>query len=63
MLAENNKDLEKLNMKIELEKSAGIETSLIKKDEILKLNSSISEDMIYAIDERKINPLKATTQI
>ena len=66
MLAENNKDLEKLNMKIELEKSAGIETSLIKKDEILKLNSSISEDMIYAgycKEEGKINPLKATTQI
>ena len=66
MLAENNKDLEKLNMKIELEKSAGIETSLIKKDDILKLNSSISEDMIYAgycKEEGKINPLKATTQI
>ncbi len=66
MLAENNKDLEKLNMKIELEKSAGIETNLINKDEIFKLNNSISEDMIYAgycKEEGKINPLKATTQI
>ncbi len=66
MLAENKKDLEKLNMKIELEKSAGIETNLINKDEILKLNNSISEEMIYAgycKEEGKINPLKATTQI
>lgn len=66
MLAENKKDLEKLNMKIELEKSAGIETSLIQKDDIYKLNNSISEEMIYAgycKEEGKINPLKATTQI
>jgi len=66
MLAENERDLEKLNMKIELEKSAGIKTDLIKKDEILKLNNSISEEMIYAgycKEEGKINPLKATTQI
>ena len=66
MLAENERDLEKLNMKIELEKSAGVKTDLIKKDEILKLNNSISEKMIYAgycKEEGKINPLKATTQI
>ncbi len=66
MLAENTKDLEKLNMKIELEKSAGIKTDLIKKDDILKLNNSISEEMTYAgycKEEGKINPLKATTEI
>ena len=34
MLAENQMDLEKLNMKIELEKAAGIETKLIGQDEI-----------------------------
>ncbi len=66
MLAENQKDLEKLNMKIELEKSAGIETDLISKEDIQKMNSSISDEMIYAgycKEEGKINPLKATTHI
>ena len=66
MLAENEKDLEKLNMKIELEKSAGIETKLIDRNEIFNLNNSISNKMInagYCADEGKINPLKATTEI
>ena len=66
MLAENEKDLEKLNMKIELEKSAGIKTKLIDQNEIFNLNNSISEKMInagYCADEGKINPLKATTEI
>lgn len=66
MLAENEKDLEKLNMKIELEKSAGIETKLINSNEIFNLNNSISNKMInagYCADEGKINPLKATTEI
>jgi glycine/D-amino acid oxidase-like deaminating enzyme/thioredoxin reductase len=66
MLAENEKDLEKLNMKIELEKSAGIEIKLIDKNEIYNLNNSISDKMInagYCAEEGKINPLKATTEI
>jgi len=66
MLAENEIDLEKLNMKIELEKSAGIETKLIGQDEIYNLNNSISSKMInagYCAEEGKINPLKATTEI
>ena len=66
MLAENKKDLEKLNMKIELERSAGIETKLIDKNDIFNLNNSISEKMInagYCAEEGKINPLKATTEI
>jgi glycine/D-amino acid oxidase-like deaminating enzyme/thioredoxin reductase len=66
MLAENENDLEKLNMKIELEKSAGIETRLIDRNEIFNLNNSISDKMInagYCAEEGKINPLKATTEI
>ncbi len=66
MLAENNEDLEKLNMKIELEQSAGIKTKLIDQNEIYKLNNSISNKMTFAgycPEEGKINPLKATTQI
>ena len=66
MLAENKMDLEKLNMKIELEKSAGIETKLIDQNEIYNLNNSISSKMInvgYCAEEGKTNPLKATTEI
>ena len=53
-------------MKIELEKSAGIETKLINSNEIFNLNNSISNKMInagYCADEGKINPLKATTEL
>ena len=64
MLAENERS-RKIKYEIELEKSAGIKTDLIKKDEILKLNNSISEEMIYAgyCKKRKNKSLKATTQI
>ena len=66
MLAENQKDLEKLNLKIELEKSAGIETKLIDSNELFKLNKIISAKVNYAgfcPSEGKINPLKATNEI
>lgn len=66
MFAENEKDLEKLNMKIEVEQSVGVNSQLINQDQIHKINPLFSDKMIYAgycPSEGKINPLKATNSI
>ena len=66
MFAENEKDLEKLNMKIEVEQSVGVNSQLINQDQIQKINPLFSNKMIYAgycPSEGKINPLKATNSI
>ena len=66
MFAENKKDLEKLNMKIEVEQSVGVNSELIDQDKIQKINPLFSKKMMYAgycPSEGKINPLKATNNI
>ena len=57
--------LEKLNMKIEVEQSVGVNSQLINQDQIHKINPLFSDKMIYAgycPSEGKINPLKATNR-
>lgn len=66
MLAESARDLEVLKAKVALERSHGIETSIIGANELRELEACIGDVAIgaeWCPGEGKINPLKAATAV